>query len=152
MVQYWALDWGDTLQYDWFKAYGIFIAAAMYGGAGAAMLTTSFSLTAELIAANTESAAFVYGAMSFTDRVSNGLAVMLIPSMIPYLSCCVACKWYFRDVLFYATGAAALLGSLGICIMGRNRIGVRRRDRAREVQEEERQGLLEGAAGAPVRT
>jgi len=146
------IDWGDTLNYDWFKAYGIFIAAAMYGAAGAAMLITSLSLTAELIAANTESAAFVYGAMSFTDKVSNGLAVMLIQYMIPPFKDCDACKWYFREVLFYATGAAALLGSLGVCIMGRNRIGARRRDRLSDVLEEERQGLLQGTTHNPVTT
>jgi hypothetical protein len=32
---------------------------------------------------NTESAAFVYGAMSFTDKVSNGLVVMSIQYYIP---------------------------------------------------------------------
>jgi len=95
---------------EFFKHYGIFFAAAMFGAAGSAVLITSLSLTAELIGPNTESSAFVYGAMSFTDKVSNGFAVMVIQHFIPCLKCCALCKWYFRDVLFYATGGAAVLG------------------------------------------
>ena len=74
-------DNGKALEF--FKQYGIFFAAAMYGAAGSAVLITSLSLTAELIGQNTESSAFVYGAMSFTDKVSNGLAVMVIQHFIP---------------------------------------------------------------------
>ena len=66
-----------------FKHYGIFFAGGMFGAAGSAVLITSLSLTAELIGPNTESAGFVYGAMSFTDKVSNGLAVMVIQHFIP---------------------------------------------------------------------
>jgi len=69
----------------WFKHYGIFIAAGLLGVAGSTVLITSLSLTAELIGSNTESSAFVYGAMSFTDKVSNGLAVMVIQHFIPCL-------------------------------------------------------------------
>jgi len=144
--------WGDTLQYDWFKTYGIFIASAMYGASGAAVLITSLSLTAELIGTNTESSAFVYGAMSFTDKCSNGVAVMAIQKLIPCLNCCPACKWYFRDVLFYATGGAALLGALGIITLARARIGMRRRDRVPEVEDNERQRLLQGRDDVPVYT
>lgn len=95
---------------EFFKHYGIFFAAVLFGSAGSAVLITSLSLTAELIGSNTESSAFVYGAMSFTDKVSNGVAVMVIQHFIPCLKCCALCKWYFRDVLFFATGGAVLLG------------------------------------------
>ena len=56
----------------------------MFGTAGSAVLITSLSLTAELIGNNTETSAFVYGAMSFTDKVSNGMAVMMIQHFIPW--------------------------------------------------------------------
>ena len=91
--------WGDTLTFHWFKYTGIYFASVMYGAAGCAVLVTSLSLTAELIGPNTESAAFVYGAMSFTDKVSNGLAVMVIQDLIPCIKCCPLCKWYFRWVV-----------------------------------------------------
>ena len=47
------------------------------------MLVTSLSITADFIGGNVESGAFVYGAMSFTDKISNGLAVMLVQSLTP---------------------------------------------------------------------
>ena len=49
------------------------------------MLVTSLSLTAEFIGSNTSSSAFIYGLMSLTDKVSNGLAVVLIQHFIPYV-------------------------------------------------------------------
>jgi hypothetical protein len=36
------------------------------------------SITAELIGPNCDSAAFVYGAMSLTDKFANGIVVMAI--------------------------------------------------------------------------
>ena len=47
------------------------------------MLVTSLSITADLIGSNVESGAFVYGAMSFCDKLSNGAAVMLIQNLNP---------------------------------------------------------------------
>jgi len=110
----------------WFRKYGIFCAAVLFGAGGSAMLITSLALTAELIGKNSGSAAFVYGAMSFTDKVSNGLAVMGIQRFIPCLKCCPLCKWYFRDVLFWATGLAALLGAIGILVLSPFKVGQRR--------------------------
>ena len=117
---------------DFFRTYGIFIAAALFGAAGSAVFITSLSLTAELISNNTESAAFVYGAMSFTDKVSNGLAVMVIQHYIPCLKCCAACKWYFRDVLFNAVGGAALLDLVFLTTLAPFSVGKRWRDRRGE--------------------
>jgi len=118
---------------DWFKSYGIYCAACMYGIGGTTVLITSLSLTAELISQNKESAAFVYGAMSFTDKVSNGLAVMAIQTFVPSFKHCDACRWYYRDVLFYATGGAALLGSLFVATLIPFTVGKRWRDRERYV-------------------
>ena len=55
---------------DFFRTYGIFFPAILFGAAGSTVLITSLSLTAELISNNTETSAFIYGAMSFTDKVS----------------------------------------------------------------------------------
>ena len=55
---------------DFFRTYGIFFPAILFGAAGSTILITSLSLTAELIGNNTETSAFIYGAMSFTDKVS----------------------------------------------------------------------------------
>ena len=48
----------------------------------------------------------------------------------------------FRDVLFYATGSAAILGALFLLTFGKTRVGARRRDRNRIGSEDERRRLL----------
>ncbi|KAM9174215.1 major facilitator superfamily domain-containing protein 12 isoform 3-T3 [Mergus octosetaceus] len=61
----------------------IYGAAALLGAGSATILVTSLSMTADLIGTNTHSGAFVYGAMSFTDKMANGLAVMAIQNLHP---------------------------------------------------------------------
>ena len=122
----------EYAKHDFFRQYGIFIAAVLFGAAGSTVLITSLSLTAELISNNVESSAFVYGAMSFTDKVSNGLAVMVIQHFIPCLKCCEACKWYFRDVLFFAVGGSVLLGLTFMAILAPFKVGKRWRERESE--------------------
>lgn len=46
------------------------------------MLVTSLGVCADLIGQNTGSGAFIYGIMSFTDKLSNGFAVMLIQYLV----------------------------------------------------------------------
>lgn len=71
--------------------YILYVVTAMLGAGGSIMLITSLSITADLIGPNIESGAFVYGAMSFTDKLSNGVAVMLIQNLNP-------CTWVFLQV------------------------------------------------------
>ena len=49
------------------------------------LLITSLGLTADLIGDHIESGALIYGLMSLTDKISNGLAVLLIQDKIPCL-------------------------------------------------------------------
>jgi len=70
---------------EFYNQYSIFIVAAIYGAGSSVILITSLSIVADLIGKNTESSAFVYGMMSFVDKVSGGLMVMLIQSLIPCL-------------------------------------------------------------------
>ena len=47
------------------------------------MMVTSLSLTAEFINNDTDSSAFIYGLMSFTDKLLNGVGVFLIQHLTP---------------------------------------------------------------------
>ena len=49
----------------------------MNGAGCAAVLISSLSLTAFLIGDNCSTSAFVYGAMSLTDKIANGIAVVI---------------------------------------------------------------------------
>lgn len=48
------------------------------GYGGAIMLVTSLAMTADLIGTRTEASAFVYGLMSFTDKLSCGCAIAVV--------------------------------------------------------------------------
>ncbi|XP_015108557.1 major facilitator superfamily domain-containing protein 12 [Diachasma alloeum] len=91
--------------------YAIYPVALLLGGGGSVMLVTSLGVTADLIGPNTESGAFVYGAMSFTDKLCNGIAVMIIQYT---KRCAVGCPNYYRDVLSFVCGGAAIFSVIMI--------------------------------------
>uniref|UniRef100_A0A673MU58 Major facilitator superfamily domain-containing protein 12 n=1 Tax=Sinocyclocheilus rhinocerous TaxID=307959 RepID=A0A673MU58_9TELE len=62
------------------RVYG---AAVLLGAGSAVILVMSLSMTANLIGDQRQSGAFVYGAMSFTDKVANGIGVMIIQTLHP---------------------------------------------------------------------
>jgi len=101
-----------------FVQYEVFGVAALIGAGGSTMLVTSLSVTAELIGQNCESAAFIYGAMSLTDKFANGLVVIAVQSLVPGFpeECnhCDGCSPFYSQVLFYVCGGAALLGILSM--------------------------------------
>ncbi|XP_068212734.1 major facilitator superfamily domain-containing protein 12-like isoform X1 [Palaemon carinicauda] len=110
--------------------YWLYAVAALMGAGASIMLVTSLSITADLIGPNVESGAFVYGAMSFTDKLSNGFAVMIIQHFnpctnSPFGNCCPKCAGYFRDVLFYYCGGAAVLCVIALLTLLPFKIGSR---------------------------
>uniref|UniRef100_A0A3Q1FY48 Major facilitator superfamily domain containing 12 n=1 Tax=Acanthochromis polyacanthus TaxID=80966 RepID=A0A3Q1FY48_9TELE len=96
------------------QVYG---AAVLLGAGSATILVISLAMTAELIADQTQSGAFVYGAMSFTDKVANGAAVMIIQALHPChtVGCCPACVWFYHYVMVFVTGGVAVVAALGLC-------------------------------------
>lgn len=48
------------------------------GIASSLLSVTSMAITADLIGQHTTQGAFVYGLMSFADKISNGISVMII--------------------------------------------------------------------------
>uniref|UniRef100_UPI003AB00449 major facilitator superfamily domain-containing protein 12-like n=1 Tax=Centroberyx gerrardi TaxID=166262 RepID=UPI003AB00449 len=96
------------------RVYG----AAVFLGAGSAtILVMSLSMTADLIADQTQSGAFVYGAMSFTDKVANGVAVMIIQAVHPChtILCCPACVWFYHHIMVIVTGGVAVAAAMALC-------------------------------------
>ncbi|NXU76604.1 MFS12 protein, partial [Oreotrochilus melanogaster] len=95
----------------------IYGAAALLGAGSATVLVTSLSMTADLIGTNTLSSAFVYGAMSFTDKMANGLAVMVIQNLHPCPTelCCPACISFYHWVMVLVTGGIAVAAIISLC-------------------------------------
>lgn len=96
------------------EIYGL---AVLLGAGSATILVTSLSMTADLIGTNTHSSAFVYGAMSFTDKMANGLAVMAIQNLHPCPTelCCPACVGFYRWVMVLVTGGIAVAAVATLC-------------------------------------
>ncbi|KAM3939204.1 major facilitator superfamily domain-containing protein 12 [Leptodactylus fuscus] len=94
----------------------VYGAAVLLGSGSATILVTSLSMTADLIGPHSHSGAFVYGAMSFTDKVANGLAVVLIQSLHPCHTqlCCPACTPFYHWVMVTITGAVSLVAALSL--------------------------------------
>ena len=57
---------------------GIYPAMLLLGAGSAISMVISVSLESDLIGSNTESGAFVYGACSFADKLSNGVAIIAV--------------------------------------------------------------------------
>jgi hypothetical protein len=76
-----ALFWFQDLIYDNFVTS--IVSSVLLGAASSVILVTSLSLVTDLIGKNTDSGAFVYGAMSFTDKLSNGVAVAVLEQFSP---------------------------------------------------------------------
>ncbi|NXM89264.1 MFS12 protein, partial [Oenanthe oenanthe] len=96
------------------EIYGL---AVLLGAGSATILVTSLSMTADLIGTNTHSSAFVYGAMSFTDKMANGLAVVMIQNLHPCPTelCCPACVSFYRWVMVLVTGGVAVAAVTTLC-------------------------------------
>ena len=60
------------------SADGVYAAMLLLGAGISITVIISVSMEADLIGSNTESGAFVYGAMSFADKLSNGIAILAV--------------------------------------------------------------------------
>ncbi|XP_041975386.1 major facilitator superfamily domain-containing protein 12-like [Aricia agestis] len=94
------------LDYDeMYKIYYIYLVAVLIGFGGAQMLVTSLALTADLIGESTHASAFIYGIMSFTDKLSCGLTIAVIQMFAEQSGID-----YYRLVLAGVCGGATILG------------------------------------------
>lgn len=100
-------------------------AAVLLGIGGSTMLVTSLSMTADMIGESTESGGFVYGSMSFTDKLSNGVAVVLIQFLHPCTSCCPSCVGYYRQVLTFVPAGVAAVAFISVLTLLTTKIGTR---------------------------
>lgn len=110
--------WMYLSEGSFYRVYGIFFVVILLGFSGAIMLVISLGLTNDLIGHNTSSGAFVFGAMSFLDKVSNGIAVMVIQKLHPTDSpSCAGHVEFYRDVLSFVCGSATLLAIFGLLLI-----------------------------------
>ncbi|KAL3191696.1 hypothetical protein MRX96_043510 [Rhipicephalus microplus] len=82
------------------------------GGSLTTMLLASLAITNELIGGHTTSGAFVFGAMSFMDKMANGIAVIIIQDAHKCTACIGVRDNYYQKIMVYVCGGAAVGGIL----------------------------------------
>ncbi|KAK0139704.1 Major facilitator superfamily domain-containing protein 12 [Merluccius polli] len=95
------------------RIYGV---AVLLGAGAATVLVMSLSMTAKLIGDQTQSGAFVYGSMSLTDKLANGVGVILVQSLRPRSTeaGCPDCVWFYHVVMVIVTGGVAVAAALSL--------------------------------------
>ncbi|XP_054278762.1 major facilitator superfamily domain-containing protein 12-like isoform X2 [Macrosteles quadrilineatus] len=102
--------WVRVGEGEFYTSYLIYAVAGLYGITSSALLVTSLGITADLIGHDLNNGAFIYGLMSFCDKLSNGALVMVIQTW----TCWPTCATHYRESLSYVCGGAALLGAVAV--------------------------------------
>ncbi|OAD61483.1 Major facilitator superfamily domain-containing protein 12 [Eufriesea mexicana] len=108
------IRFGNDLTYVKYQIYPV---SLILGSAGSIMLVTSLGIIADFIGQNIDNSAITYGIMSFTDKLCNGLTVMLIQYFTlfySFRSSWIHYKNYYRDVLVYICAISAIFSLLMI--------------------------------------
>ncbi|XP_050301527.1 major facilitator superfamily domain-containing protein 12-like isoform X2 [Anthonomus grandis grandis] len=98
-----------------YSYYIIYLVAALLGSASSIVLVSSLGVTTDLIGTRTDSGAFVFGLMSFVDKLSNGIVIAIIQSSHEGETN----DWFYRDMLTYVCGGALLFGGLAVISLRR---------------------------------
>lgn len=105
------LFFGRGSSFSTIQIYGV---CALLGISTTIILVTSLGLTNDLISHNTSSAAFVFGAMSLLDKVSNGIAVMLVQTLHGHHEDKAE---FYRNVLAWIGGGSIGLAMLALLLL-----------------------------------
>ena len=105
----------------------LLITCALLGIGTSTTNICSFSLTSDLIGLNTECGAFVYGIMSFADKLANGVIIALIQQFNPCTNeSTPTCEHFYRNILTFipavvSIGTIAMIISIWRVEIGGNR-------------------------------
>ncbi|KAH7709410.1 Protein F16H11.1 [Aphelenchoides avenae] len=110
--------------------------ALLMGITQAVLLISSISITTEMIGKHTESGAFVYGAMSFADKLANGILYQSIELLSPTAeedanrpAADATSAHFYRSVMVFVPGSCAV----GICAVLLTVYATRRHNGVRHV-------------------
>lgn len=101
------IHFGEGSEY---ATYFIYVIAILIGSCGSVVLVTSLGVTTDFIGEKTGSGALVYGIMSFTDKLANGIAVIIIQNLHQDNNN----LYFYRDTISYVCGGSLVIGTLMI--------------------------------------
>lgn len=90
------------------SAMRLYAIAILFGAGSSITMVASLCITADMIGRHSDQGGFIYSAVTFADKLITGLVVIVIET----LKCDTRkqCPEYYRNVLSYACGTAAILG------------------------------------------
>ncbi|CAF2877395.1 unnamed protein product [Rotaria sp. Silwood2] len=133
MILFWfIIDIESKLQIQ----IALILACILFGISTSTTSICSTALASDFIGLNTECGAFVYGVMTFVDKLSNGIIIVLVQHFNPCkLDSTHACALYYRYIITFIPGCVAILAILMILNMWKTIVGG---NRFEIVQDEER--------------
>ena len=117
------------------QAYGC---AVFLGFGGSTLLITALGMIAGMIGKYVDTGAFVYGSMSFLDKLSNGAAVMIIQSFHPCKNSIIVChnsKIFLRTIMVFVPGFAAVFALIVLLTVLGTPIGTQSEDSVKNCKE-----------------
>jgi hypothetical protein len=105
--------------------FELFSIATLFGAGSSVTMIASLSITADMIGRHATQAGFIYSAVTFADKLITGIAVVTIES----IKCedRMKCPEYYRSVLAYACGSAAIFGLVTLAVLNCTNVHSRRR-------------------------
>uniref|UniRef100_A0A8D8WMV6 Major facilitator superfamily domain-containing protein 12 n=1 Tax=Cacopsylla melanoneura TaxID=428564 RepID=A0A8D8WMV6_9HEMI len=94
-----------------FKIYQVYIEAVLFGISSTIIQVTSFGMAADFVGDDVSNGAFIYGLLSFSDKMANGLVGYLIQKFNNNQG------WYYRLALSYGCGLPCVAGLLALCFL-----------------------------------
>lgn len=98
------------------RLYGI---AVLFGAGSSVTMISSLCITADMIGRHADQSGFIYSAVTFADKLITGIVVIVIEA----LKCDKRenCPEYYKNVLAYACGVAAIMGAFTLATLQCNR-------------------------------
>ncbi|KAB7497735.1 Major facilitator superfamily domain-containing protein 12 [Armadillidium nasatum] len=105
------------------STYAIYLIAILFGLSSSILIILSLAFTADLIGYCTESSAFVYGSMSFWDKLTNGLVVVVIQELTEVGCDGDNCEIYYKRIVSIGIAVPLLFCLLGVIIISSIKLG-----------------------------
>ncbi|CAF3731265.1 unnamed protein product [Rotaria sp. Silwood1] len=134
MILFWfIIDLKSKLQIE----IALISACILFGMGTSATSICSTALASDFIGLNTECGAFVYGVMSFIDKLVSGIIITIVQQFNPCkLSSTHKCALYYRYIVTFIPAGIAILAIFMILSIWKTNIGSNRYEIIQEAQND----------------
>ncbi|XP_023242368.1 major facilitator superfamily domain-containing protein 12-like [Centruroides sculpturatus] len=81
----------------------IYVVAILLGIGSSILVVTSLALIPDFIGLDTDIGTFVYGVISFFDKLANGIGILIIQYLHDIM--CDKCDWFYRHIMSIGVGS-----------------------------------------------